>query len=295
MGIQIGIMFANGARSAEPAHAVALAQSAEAAGYDSLWAVQHIAVPVEHDSVYPCSESGTIPGGPFVAVPEPLVWLAFAAAVTTRIRLVTGILILPEQHPLVVAKQAASLDRLSGGRLQLGVGAGWLREEFDAVGAVFDGRGARLDEAIDVMRRAWADRVAVSDGPAYPHGPVAVEPKPVHGAVPIVIGGHTSAAARRAGRLGDGFFPLAVRGEDLRRLVLEVRRHAEEAGRDPLAIEVSADPPRNEAEAEVLRELGVARVIVNAPHVETERLSDSLQERLERIRTLLPEATELLR
>jgi probable F420-dependent oxidoreductase len=293
MGIQVGIMFANGARSADPEHAVALAQAAEAAGYESLWAVQHIVVPVEHDSEYPYSESGTIPGGPFVPVPEPLVWLAFVAAVTTRIRLATGILILPEQHPLVVAKQVASLDRLCGGRLSLGVGAGWLREEFDALGAVFDGRGARMDEAIGVMRRAWADRVAVSDGPAYPHGPVAVEPKPVAGSVPIVIGGHTPAAARRAGRLGDGFFPLAVRGEDLRRLVLAVRRHAEEAGRDPMAIEISADPPKDDAEAEVLVELGVARVIVNAPHAETAELPERLAKRLSQLRALLPESAAL--
>jgi probable F420-dependent oxidoreductase len=290
MGIQVGMMFANGARSAEPEHAAALARAAEAAGFESLWAVQHIVVPVEHDSEYPYSESGTIPGGPFVAVPEPLVWLAYVAAVTTRIRLATGILILPEQHPLVVAKQVATLDRLCGGRFSLGVGAGWLREEFDAVGAVFDGRGARMDEAIGVMRRAWAERVAVSDGPAYAHGPVAVEPKPVNGAVPIVIGGHTPAAARRAGRLGDGFFPLAVYGEDLRRLVLEVRRHAEEAGRDPLAVEISADPPRHEADAEVLQELGVARVIVNAPHAETAELPERLEQRLAKVRTLLPEA-----
>lgn len=290
MSIQVGMMFANGARSAEPDHALVLAQAAESLGYESLWAVQHIVVPVEHDSEYPYSESGSIPGGPFVAVPEPLVWLAFVAAVTTRIKLATGILILPEQHPLVVAKQVASLDRLCGGRFLLGVGAGWLREEFDAVDAVFDGRGPRMDEAIGVMRRAWAERVAVSDGPAYPHGPVAVEPKPVHGAVPIVVGGHTSAAARRAGRLGDGFFPLAVRGEDLRRLVLEVRQHAEAAGRDPMAIEISADPPKNEAEAEVLRELGVARVIVNAPHAATEELRERLAQRLEQVRELLPDA-----
>ena len=290
MDVQVGIMFANGARSAEPEHAVALAQAAEAVGYESLWAVQHIVVPVEHESEYPYSESGTIPGGPFVPVPEPLVWLAYVAAVTTRIRLATGILILPEQHPLVVAKQVASLDRLSGGRVMLGVGAGWLREEFDAVGAVFDGRGPRLDEAIGVMRRAWSERVAVGEGPAYPHGPVAVEPKPVRGAVPIVVGGHTPAAARRAGQLGDGFFPLATRGDELRRLIGLVRQTAEEAGRDPLSIEISADPPRNSDEADVLLELGVARVIVNAPHAETALLADRLTQRLDALRALLPVA-----
>jgi probable F420-dependent oxidoreductase len=281
-------MFANGARSAEPEHAVDLARHAEAAGYESLWAVQHVVVPVELESRYPYSESGTIPGGPFASVPEPLVWLAFVAAVTMRIRLATGVLILPQQHPLVVAKQAATLDRLCGGRLMLGVGAGWLREEFDTLDAVFDGRGPRLDEAIGVMRRAWADRVVVSAGPAYKHGPVAVEPKPVRGAIPVVVGGHTAAAARRAGLLADGFFPLHSRGDDLRDLVLQVRAHAERARRDPLAVEISAAAPRDEADAAVLLELGVTRVIVNAPHVETALVAERLAERLEHVRSLLP-------
>jgi probable F420-dependent oxidoreductase len=281
-------MFANGARSAEPEHAVELARHAEAAGYESLWAVQHVVVPVEHESRYPYSQAGTIPGGPFVPVPEPFVWLAFVAAVTTRIRLATGVLILPQQHPLVVAKQAATLDRLCGGRLVLGVGAGWLREEFDTLDAVFDGRGPRLDEAIGVMRRAWADHVVVSPGPAYRHGPVAVEPKPVRGAIPVVVGGHTAAAARRAGRLADGFFPLGSRGDDVRQLVLDVRAHAELAGRDPLSVEISAAAPRDGAEAAVLLELGVTRVIVNAPHVATALLAERLAERLERVRGLLP-------
>jgi alkanesulfonate monooxygenase SsuD/methylene tetrahydromethanopterin reductase-like flavin-dependent oxidoreductase (luciferase family) len=146
------------------------------------------------------------------------------------------------------------------------------------------------DEAIEVMRRAWADRAAVSAGPAYQHGPVAVEPKPVHGAIPVVVGGHTAAAARRAGRLADGFFPLHSRGDGLRALVLEVRRHAERAGRDPLSVEISAAAPRDGADAALLLELGVTRVIVNAPHVETALVAGRLAGRLERVRGLLPVA-----
>lgn len=288
MGVSVGIMFANGARSANAEHALAIARHAEAAGYESLWAVQHVVVPVEHESRYPYSESGTIPGGPFVAVPEPLVWLAFVAAATTRIRLATGVLVLPQQHPLVVAKQAATLDRLSGGRLTLGVGAGWLREEFDAVGAIFEGRGPRLDEAIGVMRRAWTDRLAASAGPAYRHVPLAVEPKPIQATIPIVVGGHSVPAARRAGRLGDGFYPLRSRGAELRRLVLEVRRQAEETGRDPMSVEISADAPRDEADAEVLMDLGITRVMVNAPNAETAVLPERLADDLQRLRGLLP-------
>jgi probable F420-dependent oxidoreductase len=283
-------MYANGARSAERSHALALPSVAESAGYESLWAVQHVVVPLGPRSRYPYSDSGDLPGGEFVPVPDPLIWLAFAAGVTTRIRLATGVLILPQQHPLVVAKQAATLDRLSGGRVLLGVGAGWLREEFDALGATFEARGRRLDEAIGVMRNAWGNRVATSDGPAYPHGPVAVEPKPARGTVPIVIGGNSDAALRRAGRLGDGYFPMGAHGDDLGRLVLAVRRHADEAGRDPSSIEITATAPRDEAEAETLQALGVARIVVSAPGVDEGLLPERLAARMDAVRQLMPVA-----
>ena len=151
--MKFGVMFVNGDRGAGPEHAAALAIAAESGGFESLWAVQHVVMPVNHRSRYPYSSAGTVPGGVAVAIPDPLVWLSFVAAITTKIRLATGVLVLPQQHALVVAKQAASLDRLSGGRLMLGVGAGWLREEFEVLGARFDGRGALMDEQIAVMRK----------------------------------------------------------------------------------------------------------------------------------------------
>ena len=159
--IDVGIMFANGARSAESDHALVLVQAAEHVGYESLWAVQHVVMPIGHASRYPYSDAGTVPGGTSVAIPDPLVWLAWAGALTSSIALATGVVVLPQQHPLVVAKQVATLDRLTGGRVILGVGAGWLREEFAALDSDFDMRGARMDEAIEVKRRAWVP------GPCY--------------------------------------------------------------------------------------------------------------------------------
>jgi probable F420-dependent oxidoreductase len=191
-----------------------------------------------------------------------------------------------------VAKQAATLDRLSGGRLLLGVGAGWLREEFDALGTAFAGRGRRLDEAIDVMRSAWADRVVTSAGPAYPHGPVAVEPKPERGSIPIVVGGNSDAAVKRAGRLGDGYFPMGVHGDDLRRLVLAVRRHADDVGRDPSSIEITTTAPRDAAEADTLQELAVTRVVVGAPSVDENILPERLTARMTAVRQLMPLAAD---
>jgi probable F420-dependent oxidoreductase len=277
--VRIGVMFANGGRSADAEHATALAVAAEDLGYESLWAVQHIVMPVDHASEYPYSESGTVPGGAAIAIPDPLVWLAWAGALTTRIRLATGVLVLPQQHPLVVAKQAATLDRLTGGRVILGVGAGWLREEFQALDAEFDDRGARLDQSIDVLRRAWSPGPTEFDGAQLRFPPVHVEPKPVS-QIPIVIGGHSDPAARRAGRIADGFFPLACQGDRLIHLVDIVRAEARRAGRDGTAIEITVDAPRSPVEAAVQARLDIDRVVVNAPNVAAGSLRAALEARL---------------
>jgi len=273
-------MFANGARGAEPEHALALACAAEEAGYESLWAVQHVVMPIDHASRYPYSTEGTVPGGAQIAIPDPFVWLAFVAASTDSIRLATGVVVAPQQHALVLAKQAATLDRLSGGRLILGVGAGWLREEFDALDAPFDGRGALLDEQIQVMRSAWSAPSVSHTGPRMSFDRVAVEPKPSQASIPIVIGGHTAAAVRRAGRIGNGFFPLAARGADLVALVRTMRDAATAAGRDSATVEVTADAPRNAEQASIILELGVTRVVINAPDVPAGELTDALAARM---------------
>jgi probable F420-dependent oxidoreductase len=261
----IGVMFANGAASADPERATALAVAAEDLGFDSLWAVQHVVMPVGHESRYPYAASGVVPGGVHVAIPDPLVWLAFVAARTHRIALATGILVLPQQHALVVAKQVATLDRLSGGRLILGVGAGWLAEEFAALDVPFEDRGRRLDEQIDVLRRAWSEPETSFAGTTMTFGPVIVEPKPVQRRVPIVIGGHTSAAEARAARIGDGFFPLGLRGAELVSSVARVRSAAVAVGRDPSAVEITADAPRTVEQAEAIFQCGARRVLINAP------------------------------
>jgi probable F420-dependent oxidoreductase len=269
-------MFANGARSAEPTHALTLARAAERAGCESLWAVQHVAMPVSHASRYPYSETGTVPGGQSIAIPDPLVWLAWVGAATQTIRLATGVLVLPQQHPLVVAKQVATLDRLVGGRTILGVGAGWLREEYEALDAEFDHRGERLDEAIAALRAAWDDGPTEMRGAHYSYGPLHVEPKP-SSSIPIVIGGHSPTAARRAGRLADGFFPLGRQGDELTRLVTLAREAAAEAGRDPERLEITAEAPRTPADAAIQARLGVRRIVINAPHRPTADLDAAMQ------------------
>lgn len=260
--MKFGLMFAN--TTAPGREALDLARTAEAVGFESLWAVEHVVVPKAYESQYPYSSSGRMPGGDEIDIPDPLIWLAAVAGATSTIRLATGILILPLRNPLILAKQVASLDRLSGGRVTLGVGAGWLEEEFDALGIPFADRGDRTDEYIDVLRALWADGEAAFDGRFASFAEVRMNPKPVQRPVPIVIGGHSPRAARRAGQLGDGFFPASANAETLPGLVVAARRAAEDAGRDPTALEITMGARPSRPHIEGLAEAGVDRVTIPA-------------------------------
>jgi probable F420-dependent oxidoreductase len=225
------------------AGATRLVKAAEAAGFDSVLAVDHVVIPDSYVSTYPYSATGRLPGDRSVSLPDPLIWMACMAAVTTRLRFMTAVIILPLRNPLVLAKQVATLDHMSGGRIELGIGVGWLKEEFAAIGVPFDKRGKRADEQIAAMRALWAGDGASFAGEFVKFDKVSCNPKPVGGAVPIMIGGHSEAAARRAGRLGDGFFPSVGAQIDTFPLFDVARRAAAEAGRDPAAIEMIAGCP----------------------------------------------------
>ncbi len=192
-------------------------------------------------------------------LPDPLIWMAYVAAATKRIKLATGVIILPQHNPVITAKQVATLDYMSGGRVLLGVGVGWLKEEFDAVGSPFHERGARTDEYIEVMRELWrADRPSF-DGKFFRFTDAYMRPKPVNRAVPIIIGGHSTFAAKRAGRLGDGFFPARGAPADLVKLV---RDTAEAHGRDPMAVEITTSLPPDMEDLPKMAAAGVDRVLV---------------------------------
>jgi probable F420-dependent oxidoreductase len=213
--------------------------------------------------------------------PDPLIWLAYVAARTSTLRLGTGILIVPQRNPVVLAKELATLDHLSGGRMILGAGIGWLEEEFEALGVPFAGRGRRTEESIAAMRALWSQDQASYDGSTTSFRNCFLRPQPPGGTIPVHVGGHSEAAARRAGRIGDGFFPFGVTRDELTSLLGSMRRAAEEAGRDPESIEVSvqsnvtaAEAAR--AEATELRALGATRILVPAALFK-EDLAGSLQ------------------
>jgi probable F420-dependent oxidoreductase len=267
--MRFGIAFANTGPFGKRDGAVRFAQAAEAAGFESLWTVEHVVVPAGYESQYPYDPSGRMPGREDSSVPDPLIWLAYLAAATTSIRLATGVLILPERNPVVLAKELATLDHLSGGRLDLGIGVGWLEEEFDAIGIPFAERGARTDDAVAAMRALWTQDEATYHGRFSSFERCILRPRPTNGSIPVHVGGHSEPAARRAGRLGDGFFPAKGTHEEQAHLFGVVRATAEKEGRDPDAIELSsggngAVGSNALAEVDALRDLGVSRVILPA-------------------------------
>jgi probable F420-dependent oxidoreductase len=266
--MEFGLAFSNIEPFAGPLAATALAGAAEAAGFESVWTVDHVVIPADYRSVYPYDPSGRI-GPDDTVFPDPLIWLSYVAHATSTLRLGTAILILPQRNPVVLAKELATLDFLSGGRMILGVGVGWLKEEYEALGVPWEGRGRRGEESIGAMRALWSQERARYDGATTGFAECYLRPQPVQGTIPIHIGGHSPTAARRAGRLGDGFFPFGVSRGEVPALLETVRQAAREAGRDPSSIEVTMDSfvtNGDEALADVneLQALGVSRILIPA-------------------------------
>jgi probable F420-dependent oxidoreductase len=259
--MKFGIMFANVLfGDGEGAKAVAVA--ADELGYESIWTVEHVAVPKDYQSPYPYSPSGKMGGPDDMAIPDPLSWPASLAADTPTNTPATGVAILPQRNVIYTAKETATIDQLSGGRMLLGVGAGWMAEEFEVLGVPFDDRGKRTDEYINALRVIWGDESPTFHGDYVDFTDTFVRPQPVNRSIPIHIGGHTDRAARRAGELGDGFFPGASDHETLTHAIDTMRRHAEKNGRDPDAIEVTAGGAMDPAGIDKLRELGVSRIVI---------------------------------
>ena len=265
--MDFGIIFANTGPFTEPQAAAAFARGAEEVGFESLWTVEHVVVPSGYESTYPYDPSGKMPGNDDAPIPDPLIWLSYLAGVTSTINLATGILIVPQRNPVILAKELASLDALSGGRVRLGIGVGWLEEEFDAIGVSFADRGRRTDDSIGAMRALWGEDEASYEGEFTSFSNCVMSPRPAAGAIPVIVGGHTEAAARRAGRLGDGFFPGKGSHARLRELYELAQRTAVECGRDPDALEftsggygVFGDSALDEVKA--LADIGVTRVVV---------------------------------
>jgi probable F420-dependent oxidoreductase len=256
--MHLGVMpMLTGRGAADPELVAGLARLVEELGCESLWTVEHVVLPDDYGSRYPYDGSGRMSLVPGDDVPDPLHWLTFAAAHTSRIRLGTAMLILPLHNPLVLAKRLATVDVLSGGRLIAGIGVGWLREEYDAVGVPFESRGRRADDYLGALRALWTQWPASYHGEFVHFENVHSEPRPHR--IPVVIGGHGAAAIRRAARFGDGLYPLGV---DVTEVVPRLRAECERIGRDPAEIEVTARAPGKPEAVRALAEAGVTRVVM---------------------------------
>ncbi|MFT6580848.1 MAG: putative F420-dependent oxidoreductase [Alphaproteobacteria bacterium] len=260
--MKFGLRYCNTGRYTHAKNAVELVQAGEEAGFESAWTIDHVIVPEGHESAYPYSTDGRMAGDTFnMPIPDPLIWMSYIAAATSKINLATGILILPQRNPVVTAKQVATLDQMSGGRVLLGIGVGWLEEEFKAMAQPFADRGRRTDEYVAVMRELWSADKPNFDGEFIQFENAHCQPQPVNRSVPIIVGGHSKLAARRAGRLGDGFFPAREAPMELIELA---RQTAAENGRDPAALEITVSLPNDLDEIETLAKAGVDRILVPA-------------------------------
>ena len=224
-------------------YVIRLAEMLESQGVESLWTVEHVIMARNYEPLYPYSKDGMAPTAPDTLMPDPLEWHAFVAARTDRIHLGTSVVIASQHSAAILAKRVATLDSLSCGRLRLGVGIGWQREEYEAVGVPYRDRGRRLDETIEAMRVLWRDEWATYHGKHENFENVHIDTKPFRAeGVPILIGGSTEVAAQRAGRLGDGWYPYVISPEEFGKGVETIRTTARAAGRDPGRIEISVWP-----------------------------------------------------
>ena len=266
--MKFGLAFASSIGT-DPQSALEISQVAEEVGFESVWGGEHVIFPSTIESAYPYTSDGKVPATPETPIPDPLIWLAYVAAAAPTLRLGTCILILPQRNPLVLAKELATLDHLTGGRVELGIGVGWMKEEFDALGVPWERRGQRNDEYVEAMRLIWGGSHVEYHGEFVDFDPLTCTPRPAQGAdIPILVGGDTDVAIRRAARLADGYFPGEGDPERLAELITAVGQACEQRDRDPSEVEINAmfgahmrDPV---AGVEIMRDLGVGRVMVPA-------------------------------
>jgi probable F420-dependent oxidoreductase len=267
-GMRVGVVLpARGPFASGPALAD-VAEAAEGAGFASVWATDHVIFPADIGRTYPNSDTGVPRWDHQSSWIEALSALAWAGARTTTIRLGTAVLVLPIRSVVYTAKQVASLDHLSGGRVVLGVGAGWLREEFEYLGASFDDRGKRLSEGMRLLRACWsADPISFA-GDFHQVDGALMQPKPHQGAaVPLLVGGHSRAALNRAARLGDGWLASQLSPEEIAEGRVQLAGLADEAGREPGELAVYARAKTGaEVTADLLdgyRQAGVDELLVD--------------------------------
>lgn len=264
--MKIGLIPINiGHASIEPM--LEFARRAEQVGVESVWTFEHVLVPIDYASRYPYSPTGKMGIPPETPLIDPLIALSAIATATTTLRLATGVNILPQTNPLYMAKQVASLDLVSNGRMMLGVGIGWLREEFAALGVPFERRGARFDDYVEAMRKVWSGDVVEHKSDFLQWSGFKSYPIPVQKPLPVIIGGSKGKVFQRIARHGDGWYAPTQTAEELAGLLPSLEEACRAEGRDPSTLELTAMwvPAMGGIDAaRRYEDLGVRRLVVPA-------------------------------
>jgi probable F420-dependent oxidoreductase len=292
--MQIGLFAPAASPAGTPEYLHALATAAEAFGFRSLWVAEHVVLFDDYASQYPYAADGRIPAGGEIGFLDPFEALVFLAAHTTRIRLGTGICLVPQRNPVYTAKQVTTVDWLSRGRFDFGVGVGWLAEEFQALGVPFDRRGARTREYLEVMKRLWCDPVSSYSGAFYELPAARQYPKPVQRPhPPIWFGGESDPALRRVADQGQGWYPFNLEPDALAERLGTLDRLLAPRGRSRRDLQVAVCPYLRPVDLDLVkryRDLGVDQVVLFAAAASP----DALRELLERLaNTILVPASRL--
>lgn len=278
--MDIGAFVPIGSLNANPSFTKALGPALEERGFESVWVAEHVVLFDEYASQYPYAENGRFPGGGDTGLLEPLTALAYLAATTDTIRLGTGICLVPQRNPVYTAKQVVDVDVLSGGRVDFGVGIGWLREEFEALAMPFERRGERTREHLEVMKTLWCDDPSSYDGELYQLPECRMYPKPVQQPhPPIHFGGETDAAFRRVADMGQGWYGFNRLPDEVPGALARLEEVLAERGRSLSDITISVSPYFKGVDAAALEryaELGVDRVIVVVFAVDRDGLLSTL-------------------
>ncbi len=262
--MKVGLFSIGIGSGARPGAIAEFARHAERLGFSTLWAAEHVVLFDRQESKYPYAPDGVWPTPGDFDFLDPFLTLTYAAAVTRRIRLATGICLVPEHNPLILAKQIATLDRLSGGRFALGVGIGWSADEFAALGIPFERRADRTREYVEVMRRLWSEEVTTFSGEFVRVEKVRSYPKPAS-SIAVIFGGESAPALRRAAEYGTGWYGFNLDPEQAAAKIEKLRALARQNGRDPDEIEIIVSPYQQRitaADLKKYREVGVDELVL---------------------------------
>lgn len=265
--MEFGVCLPSAGHKATVENILRVAGWAEALGFHSLWVTDHVVLPERVESWYPYRANGRWDYPPDTKWLDPLLTLMRAGVTAPSLKLGTTVLVAPLRNPILLAKQVATLDFLSGGRVILGVGAGWMEEEFDLIGASFADRGSRVVEMVQLMRAFWSGESLDFHGKYWQVEDCMMYPRPVNGTVPIFWGGHSDAAIRRAARVGEGWHPTQIPWHDLRQGIDKLHAYCEQYGRDPKSVPIIVRPyDKYPVSAEMIEEnaaLGVVHWIID--------------------------------